>query len=278
MYEDREVIEATTSDIRVGDMWTWATRTDGKPEWEAIPGEGLNGLGSSCIDGDMISTHWNPRPTAKVHIWRRSGWSFEEAKKHTVRERLLERCAAYAGLPCDRRGIEDTEWCERCLAARDLENYEQAVFFIREDYASMDRRGWGSRPGFPEGCHTQAKIDLQRFDRLFTGTRGVSKETAAKLMVSLETELDDVVDSGQVIQYTEGNAPTFFQPAQQYRHTIQFKDGSYDDAVGVHCKVDPDTGAVDVFDTWVAAEECNSSFHVAPGEWRSVRSHKVEDS
>ena len=48
------------------------------------------------------------------------GWSHEEAKGHTVVERLLERCGAYNedGLFCTfRSDLAHEDWCERCLAA-----------------------------------------------------------------------------------------------------------------------------------------------------------------
>lgn len=51
------------------------------------------------------------------------GWTHEEAKLHTVVERLFERCAAYSprGRTCfDDIEVPVTEWCERCLAASRL--------------------------------------------------------------------------------------------------------------------------------------------------------------
>jgi hypothetical protein len=46
-----------------------------------------------------------------------AGWTHEEAKGHTVVERLLERCATYGGGTCADRGVDVDDWCERCLAA-----------------------------------------------------------------------------------------------------------------------------------------------------------------
>jgi hypothetical protein len=49
-----------------------------------------------------------------------SGWTHDEAKQHTVVERLVERCAVYAQdqLPCVAQGdLPRDNWCERCLAA-----------------------------------------------------------------------------------------------------------------------------------------------------------------
>jgi hypothetical protein len=47
-----------------------------------------------------------------------SGWTHEEAKRHTVVERLFERCRTYVpdGRACYMR-LRKEDWCERCLAA-----------------------------------------------------------------------------------------------------------------------------------------------------------------
>lgn len=51
-------------------------------------------------------------------------WSHEEAKTHTIVERLFERCSIYAQdfLPCPEQGddLPKEDWCERCLAATRL--------------------------------------------------------------------------------------------------------------------------------------------------------------
>ena len=52
--------------------------------------------------------------------YRPRGWTHEEAKKHTVMDRLLERCSVYAQdfMACpDRPDLSLENWCERCLAA-----------------------------------------------------------------------------------------------------------------------------------------------------------------
>lgn len=52
------------------------------------------------------------------------GWTHEEARQHTLVERLFERCSTYAQdqLPCPEQGTDlpRTHWCERCLAATRL--------------------------------------------------------------------------------------------------------------------------------------------------------------
>jgi hypothetical protein len=50
-----------------------------------------------------------------------SGWTHEEAKRHTLVERLRERCSTYGGATCDAKGLVADDWCERCLAALVLE-------------------------------------------------------------------------------------------------------------------------------------------------------------
>lgn len=50
------------------------------------------------------------------------GWTHDEAKQHTLIERLHERCATYAGMPCEYRVANEADWCERCLAAKALES------------------------------------------------------------------------------------------------------------------------------------------------------------
>jgi hypothetical protein len=53
----------------------------------------------------------------------RRGWTFEEAKQHTIVERLYERCQAYSdGTDC--RGLDRANRCERCLAAERIEELE----------------------------------------------------------------------------------------------------------------------------------------------------------
>lgn len=49
------------------------------------------------------------------------GWSHDEAKQHTLVERLLERCAHFAGSTCAQRHLSEDDWCERCLAAQALQ-------------------------------------------------------------------------------------------------------------------------------------------------------------
>ena len=49
-----------------------------------------------------------------------NGWAHEEAKRHSVIDRLLERCATYGGGTCEDRGVQREDWCERCLAAAEL--------------------------------------------------------------------------------------------------------------------------------------------------------------
>lgn len=48
------------------------------------------------------------------------GWPHEEAKQHSLVDRLWERCAAYAGKTCPARKVPQEDWCERCLAATAL--------------------------------------------------------------------------------------------------------------------------------------------------------------
>lgn len=58
-------------------------------------------------------------PTAPEKDWH--GWTHEEAKRHTLVERLHERCALYGGSTCpDRLDLAHDDWCERCLAAEVL--------------------------------------------------------------------------------------------------------------------------------------------------------------
>lgn len=56
------------------------------------------------------------------------GWTHEEAKNHTLIERLLERCATYSQdqMPCPEQGedLPREDWCERCLAAERLREIE----------------------------------------------------------------------------------------------------------------------------------------------------------
>lgn len=50
----------------------------------------------------------------------RKGWTHDEAKRHTLVERLYERCATYSptGNACPQDpGTLPEDWCERCLAA-----------------------------------------------------------------------------------------------------------------------------------------------------------------
>jgi hypothetical protein len=59
----------------------------------------------------------------KPGIETSSGWDHTEAKKHTITERLRERCSAYAGgMTCSERDIPLGDWCERCLAADKIEH------------------------------------------------------------------------------------------------------------------------------------------------------------
>lgn len=52
---------------------------------------------------------------------KRQGWTHEEAKRHTLIERLHERCALYGGATCpEKTGLPHEDWCERCLAAEAL--------------------------------------------------------------------------------------------------------------------------------------------------------------
>lgn len=53
-----------------------------------------------------------------------TGWTHEEAKRHTLAERLRERCATYSptGAPCHLGTLARIDWCERCLAASLLIN------------------------------------------------------------------------------------------------------------------------------------------------------------
>lgn len=48
------------------------------------------------------------------------GWTHEEARRHTLAERLHERCRTYGGRTCSEKGLPEAEWCERCLAVRVL--------------------------------------------------------------------------------------------------------------------------------------------------------------
>jgi hypothetical protein len=51
-----------------------------------------------------------------------AGWTLEEAREHTVVERLRERCAIYSnGRTCKQRELPHEDWCERCLAAEIIE-------------------------------------------------------------------------------------------------------------------------------------------------------------
>lgn len=52
-----------------------------------------------------------------------TGWTHEQAKQHTVVERLLERCAAYGGGTCQERQVPFPDWCERCLAVAEIEGW-----------------------------------------------------------------------------------------------------------------------------------------------------------
>lgn len=56
-----------------------------------------------------------------------NGWSFEEAKKHSVVERLLERCSTYTGKVCGDAMLDKDNWCERCLAADEIEALKAKV-------------------------------------------------------------------------------------------------------------------------------------------------------
>jgi hypothetical protein len=50
------------------------------------------------------------------------GWIHEVAKRHDVVERLRERCAVYAGgKTCLERNLKPEDWCERCIAAHEIE-------------------------------------------------------------------------------------------------------------------------------------------------------------
>ena len=53
------------------------------------------------------------------------GWSLEEARKHTIVERLRERCKVFAGATCE--GLPHEMWCERCLAAEEIERLTAAL-------------------------------------------------------------------------------------------------------------------------------------------------------
>ena len=62
-----------------------------------------------------------------------AGWSHEEGKKHTVTERLRERCSTYAGgATCSERGISPEDWCERCLAVDKIEDMRTLLGSGRE--------------------------------------------------------------------------------------------------------------------------------------------------
>ena len=79
------------------------------------------------------------------------GWSHEEAKKRGVVERLDERCAAYSnGQTCRERPIKREDWCERCIAASEIERlrgeielYKDGIEKLRGEIASStDAYDW----------------------------------------------------------------------------------------------------------------------------------------
>lgn len=73
------------------------------------------------------------------------GWSHEEAKKHSIIERLHERCAFYnGGEHCKNTHTQIEDWCERCLAAEEiliLENYIEdktdEIIWLQADIDNM---------------------------------------------------------------------------------------------------------------------------------------------
>lgn len=75
-----------------------------------------------------MSSHHTPAPdhapdqgSAPTGRGAGAGWTHEEAKKHTLVERLWERCAVYGGKPCAAKPeLAHDDWCERCLAAEVL--------------------------------------------------------------------------------------------------------------------------------------------------------------
>ena len=71
------------------------------------------------------------------------GWTHEEAKRHTLAERLHERCRVYGGQTCGERHLPEPEWCERCLAVRVLrdavEEMESMVAYVPDYF----REKWG---------------------------------------------------------------------------------------------------------------------------------------
>lgn len=52
------------------------------------------------------------------------GWTHDEAKQHSLTERLLERCQVYGGGDCSTRNVEHENWCERCLAVERIVDLE----------------------------------------------------------------------------------------------------------------------------------------------------------
>ena len=52
------------------------------------------------------------------------GWTHDEAKQHSITERLLERCQVYGGGDCSTHKVERENWCERCLAAERIVDLE----------------------------------------------------------------------------------------------------------------------------------------------------------
>ena len=51
------------------------------------------------------------------------GWTHEEAKRHSLIDRLRERCRTYSSSDktCDEEPMPRVDWCERCQAAFLLE-------------------------------------------------------------------------------------------------------------------------------------------------------------
>lgn len=66
----------------------------------------------------------NGKTVRRLKLVKKSpGWSQEQAKTHTLVERLFERCATYApsAKTCpDTAALAQEDWCERCLAATRL--------------------------------------------------------------------------------------------------------------------------------------------------------------
>lgn len=116
---------------------------------------------------------------------RLRGWSHDEAKCHTLIERLLERCSTYAQdfMPCPEQGddLPPADWCERCLAAAALATVEEltAAAEYREatSLSRAFRRGQGRRAHCRPGRHAGLAV---------SGVGGRSVETAQTWCVAYD--------------------------------------------------------------------------------------------